>query len=255
MIDVLPLQCADHPREDGVIRVDNYWCHSAILSTRSSSSSASDHTSGSHVVDNKSGSNEGLNIENKSQDDHQSTDHPNDENTSSTPSPSHQQQQSKSKFPMIIRSPADLKVFQERRKKLEERAKQNWKKFGSRFRIPNAKAPRRSIDQEDDERNQNQKNNNNDRGSAFDEQDTTHSSSSSSSHIAAVDLPGTSFITLFCDDQKVPLPPTIVDILSKQGEKLVPDSISSLHEVARGTVTVLHCCIMLCCVVLCCVIM
>ena len=52
--------------------------------------------------------------------------------------------------------------------------------------------------------------------------------------VAAVDLPGTSFITLFCDDQKVPLPTTIVDILSKQGEKLVPDSISSLHEVARG---------------------
>jgi len=52
--------------------------------------------------------------------------------------------------------------------------------------------------------------------------------------VSAVDLPGTSFITLFCDDQKVPLPTTIVDILSKQGEKLVPDSITSLHEVARG---------------------
>jgi hypothetical protein len=51
--------------------------------------------------------------------------------------------------------------------------------------------------------------------------------------ISAVDLPGVSFITLFCDDQKVPLPSTIVDILSKQGEKVVPDSINRLHETAR----------------------
>ena len=27
-------KCLDHPAADGVIRVDNYWCHSAILSTR-----------------------------------------------------------------------------------------------------------------------------------------------------------------------------------------------------------------------------
>ena len=30
----LCFQCPDRPSTDGVIRVDNYWCHSAIISTR-----------------------------------------------------------------------------------------------------------------------------------------------------------------------------------------------------------------------------
>ena len=184
--------------------------------------------------------NEGSNKENKGEDDYQSSDDgPKEENTSSG---QHQHPQFKSKHPMIMRSPAQQKVIQERRKKLDDRAKKNWKKFGSRFRIPKARAPRRYDDNGDDEIHQN--NDDIDNNSNSDEQDAKQSSSSTSfSHIAAVDLPGTSFITLFCDDQKVPLPPTIVDILSKQGEKLVPDSISSLHEVARGTLIALCCCI------------
>lgn len=48
-----------------------------------------------------------------------------------------------------------------------------------------------------------------------------------------IDLPGTSFVTLFCDDARVPLPPQIVDLLSKQAEKLVPSSIERLYVVAR----------------------
>eukprot|EP01036_Dinobryon_divergens_P038601 gene38601-50697_t len=53
------------------------------------------------------------------------------------------------------------------------------------------------------------------------------------SAMTAVDVPGMHFVTVFCDDQKVPLPPMVVDILSAQGEKVVPDSIARLHAVAR----------------------
>jgi len=48
-----------------------------------------------------------------------------------------------------------------------------------------------------------------------------------------IDRPGMKFVTIFCDDQKVPLPAAVTDILSKQGEKVVPGSISRLHEVAK----------------------
>ena len=86
---------------------------------------------------------------------------------------------------------------------------------------------------------------------------------------SSVDAPGTHFITVFCDDQKVandlahqpialprsnnmyscvsialcvlcvwgvqvPLPPMVVDVLSAQGEKVVPDSLARLHAVARN---------------------
>lgn len=42
----------------------------------------------------------------------------------------------------------------------------------------------------------------------------------SSSKFRNIDLPGMKFVTIFCDDQKVPLPNSVTDILSKQGEKV-----------------------------------
>lgn len=45
--------------------------------------------------------------------------------------------------------------------------------------------------------------------------------------------PGMRFVTIFCDDQKVPLPPRLVDMLSKMAEKVVPESFARLHEVAK----------------------
>lgn len=51
---------------------------------------------------------------------------------------------------------------------------------------------------------------------------------------SSIDSIGTSFVTVFCDDQKVPLPPMVMDILSSQAEKVVPASIARLHAVARG---------------------
>eukprot|EP01038_Epipyxis_sp_PR26KG_P006826 gene6826-9346_t len=44
--------------------------------------------------------------------------------------------------------------------------------------------------------------------------------------------PGMRFVTIFCDDQKIPLPPQVMDFLSKQAEKVVPGSIEALHKVA-----------------------
>lgn len=45
--------------------------------------------------------------------------------------------------------------------------------------------------------------------------------------------PGMQFVTIFCDDQKVPLHPTIVDMIASHAEKVVPTSIQKLYEIAR----------------------
>jgi hypothetical protein len=37
---------------------------------------------------------------------------------------------------------------------------------------------------------------------------------------SVVDEVGMKFVTIFCDDQKVPLPAMVVDVLSHQGEKV-----------------------------------
>ena len=50
----------------------------------------------------------------------------------------------------------------------------------------------------------------------------------------AIDLPGTRFVTIFCDDSKVPLPPKVVDMISTQAEKVVPESMRSLHRAAAA---------------------
>ena len=49
---------------------------------------------------------------------------------------------------------------------------------------------------------------------------------------SAIDTPGTRFVTIFCDDSKVPLPARVVDMISTQAEKVVPDSMRSLHAAA-----------------------
>eukprot|EP01031_Cornospumella_fuschlensis_P032813 gene32813-39673_t len=45
--------------------------------------------------------------------------------------------------------------------------------------------------------------------------------------------PGMQFVTIFCDDQKVPLHPTIVDMIASHAEKVVPTSIQKLYEIAK----------------------
>jgi hypothetical protein len=48
-----------------------------------------------------------------------------------------------------------------------------------------------------------------------------------------LESPGTSFITIFCDDAKVPLPPRIIDMIAHQAEKQVPESMQDLYEAAK----------------------
>ena len=51
--------------------------------------------------------------------------------------------------------------------------------------------------------------------------------------IASLDKPGMKFVTIFCDDAKVPLPRQVVDMIAKHAEKMVPTSIEKLHLVAK----------------------
>ena len=48
------------------------------------------------------------------------------------------------------------------------------------------------------------------------------------------DTPGTEFVTIFCDDSKVPLPGKVIDMISTQAEKVVPDSMRRLRDAAAG---------------------
>lgn len=57
-------------------------------------------------------------------------------------------------------------------------------------------------------------------------------SSSGKRGSSAYDLKGTQFVTIFCDDSKVPLPSRVVDMISTQAEKVVPESMKSLHKAA-----------------------
>lgn len=45
--------------------------------------------------------------------------------------------------------------------------------------------------------------------------------------------PGVQFVSLFCDDNKAPLPKSIVDLISSFAEKSVPESITRLYEIAK----------------------
>lgn len=47
------------------------------------------------------------------------------------------------------------------------------------------------------------------------------------------DKPGVKFVSVFCDDQKVPLPSMIVDALSKQAERMAAQNIVKLHKTAK----------------------
>lgn len=48
-----------------------------------------------------------------------------------------------------------------------------------------------------------------------------------------LDLPGTIFVTRFCDDCKVPLPNYMIDIIAKHAEKEVPSGMQRLRQVCK----------------------
>jgi len=51
----------------------------------------------------------------------------------------------------------------------------------------------------------------------------------------SIDKPGMKFVTFFCDDQQIPLPNKLVDLLCKAGERVVPESMTCLHKVAQSS--------------------
>lgn len=48
-----------------------------------------------------------------------------------------------------------------------------------------------------------------------------------------LDQPGVRFVSLFCDDQQVPLPSAVIDALSSYGERMAMSSVLRLRSVAR----------------------
>ena len=50
---------------------------------------------------------------------------------------------------------------------------------------------------------------------------------------SALDEPGLTFVTHFCDDQDMPLPTSIMDMIARVAEKQVPASMMELYGVAR----------------------
>ena len=61
----------------------------------------------------------------------------------------------------------------------------------------------------------------------------THHGHKSSPVDSVYDKPGVKFVSVFCDDQKVPLPSMIVDALSKQAERMAAQSIVKLHKTSK----------------------
>jgi hypothetical protein len=200
--------CHDYPTNEGVIRVDNYWCHSAILSTRPRVSNP--------IATSPIPPNDPSPIDIKE-------DIPPIplETKPLEPIPEVKSDNTENKRPFKIKK-FDPRARLNELKKSAASKKDSFSAASLKKRAKTAlhamKNP--SIDSSE-------KRNGNSKDKIEIEQ------SDALPVISAVDLPGVSFITLFCDDQKVPLPSTIVDILSKQGEKVVPDSINRLHETAR----------------------
>lgn len=202
--------CHDYPANDGVIRVDNYWCHSAILSTRPRVPDLSPTSSVS--IDSPSCS----------------------DTKESIPSVPLETIPLKS-IPLekvdikIDNSPSKIRKFDPRARinELKKNAAVKKDSFSAANIRKRAKTALNAMKNPSSDTSVKKNRNSNDKV-LVDEPEPEKQAV-----VSAVDLPGVSFITLFCDDQKVPLPSTIVDILSKQGEKVVPESINRLHEIAR----------------------
>ena len=48
------------------------------------------------------------------------------------------------------------------------------------------------------------------------------------------DIPGLSYVTIFCDDTNVALPASVIDLLSRHAEKTVPSSMNTLFEFSKN---------------------
>lgn len=177
-----------HPRQDGVIRVDNYWCHSAYFSNnQQQEEEQQQHKSNNQRV----GQNTFIKVD-ETQKNGQSTHQLNDVVIVDT----HIEGNGKKQM--------NLREFMEDgRGKLFDKMKSHITGLPG-FSNPFAEAGHKI------------------------------SKSISGDKLSnSLEAPGTSFITIFSDDAKVPLPPKIIDMISTQAEKAVPDSMKSLHEAAK----------------------
>jgi len=48
-----------------------------------------------------------------------------------------------------------------------------------------------------------------------------------------IESPGLKFVTIFCDEQRVPLPPKMTNVLASFAEQSVPDLFQRLVDVAK----------------------
>ena len=227
----------DHPSTDGVIRVDNYWCHSAILSTRPKELSSIIPSSSNGIKNSEvqgegsplppqdgvggAGVDNGLNGPGFESPSTMSVSPPlepansgsnsNSHSSSSTRTPGKRENMMKKFDPRArlseMKRNAEMKGGPAFAAKLRSKARAAMLASREKFNLLQLK----------NKENQNSKNNIAGEGNDGRDGDVrTSDEAVRATKVLAVDLPGMSFITLFCDDQKVPLPSTIVDILSKQ---------------------------------------
>ena len=243
-LSIIWQKCLDHPAADGVIRVDNYWCHSAILSTRPKetvSLSSSKPKIIGDAIDNSSDNsnsngggssgNSGERISSSSSSSSSSDN--NDENiisnsdsTKNVPQFDSNNAPSKNILPIKEKTKntddktnnveSNLKNdIQNKLKKFDPRARlKEMKKFSEMKGGPAFAAKLRSKARSAllASKSLVLKNSNNSKdlimiktndGNEADMKDFNEEDVVPIPKILAVDLPGMSFITLFCDDQKV----------------------------------------------------
>lgn len=184
----LRFQCPDRPSTDGVIRVDNYWCHSAIISTRPTGPTASNAKHTAAAVDSNAPVQE---VAKPSPGSGPASPAPPDSSSSGSSSTSpkgHEKKPSRAKKfdPRArlneIKRNANMKGGSAFAAKLRSQAREAL--LASRTSFTNFQDARKDLIEKKKEES----------AKAVDVSPCIQ---------LAVDLPGMSFITLFCDDQKV----------------------------------------------------
>jgi hypothetical protein len=204
--NMINLQCNDHPANDGVIRVDNYWCHSAILSTRPKDIPVSLPVKTSYIDDNSGSVNSPNNVSSSSDRERayitasslpitgRDIELDREANFSNNSNRNEKNSNKRNKIEIFdpkarlndLRKNSSLKTGSLFAAKLRIKAREALKKSKNPFNKINENFNR-------------QKDKKGHESARLEPEIETKLLPK----ISAVDLPGMSFITLFCDDQKV----------------------------------------------------
>jgi hypothetical protein len=189
---------------DGVIRVDNYWCHSAILSTRPKEAPIPVSPTVSEAVSNgrQDEPPTGNTLVTPPTDNTQTTDSPRADDHITiqeiveNSGIRHKKFDPRARLNELKRN-AERKIGPEFAAKLRSRAR-------AAMRASKALMNNENINKQDSDENviDGSQKSIKDQGSGA-EASSEHTKENCPPKILAVDLPGMSFITLFCDDQKV----------------------------------------------------